>query len=174
MYSCFTKNACLYYNKILFVRHYIKQWYFLFTLESSSLLLVRLALGQTYTPMQTYAFQIPRTFHNIRRQVCYRILPAGKTKEDSHNTHVLRCLLYFATESTNVLSGVCYSICMSLNIPFFIEYSFASYLSAIAACAAASLAIGTRNGEQETYVKPSLWQNSTEDGSPPCSPQIPT
>ena len=81
----------------------------------------------------TYAFQIPRTFHNIRRQVCYRILPAGKTKEDSHNTHVLRCLLYFATGSTNVLPGVCYSVRMSLNIPFFIEYSFASYLSAIAA-----------------------------------------
>ena len=41
------------------------------------------------------------------------------------------------------------------------------------ACAAASLAIGTLNGEHETYDSPMLWQNSTDSGSPPCSPQIP-
>ena len=90
--------------------------------------------------------------HNIRRQVCYRILPAGKTKEDSHNTHVLRCLLYFATGSTNVLSGVCYSICMSLNIPFFIEYSFASYLSAIAACVALNKRYSNRRGKRPPFI----------------------
>lgn len=34
--------------------------------------------------------------------------------------------------------------------------------------------MGTRNGEQLTYVKPaSLLKNSTERGSPPCSPQTP-
>ena len=44
----------------------------------------------------------------------------------------------------------------------------------IEACAAASLAIGTLNGEQLTYVSPVLKQNSTEAGSPPCSPHIPT
>lgn len=48
-----------------------------------------------------------------------------------------------------------------------------AYLCLIAACAAARRAIGTRKGEQETYVSPSLWQNSTDDGSPPCSPQMP-
>src|SRR5207245_2346132 len=42
------------------------------------------------------------------------------------------------------------------------------------AWAALSRAIGIMNGEQETYVMPTLWQNSTDDGSPPCSPQIPT
>lgn len=36
------------------------------------------------------------------------------------------------------------------------------------ACAAARRAIGTRKGEQETYVSPILWQNSTDEGSPPC------
>ena len=42
------------------------------------------------------------------------------------------------------------------------------------AWAALSRAIGIMNGEQETYVMPTLWQNSTDDGSPPCSPQMPT
>ena len=42
------------------------------------------------------------------------------------------------------------------------------------AWAAASLAIGTLNGEHETYVNPMLWQNSIVEGSPPCSPQIPS
>ena len=52
-----------------------------------------------------------------------RILSDGKTKEDSHNTHVLRCLLYFATGSTNVLTGVCYSICMSLKHKLHVRFS---------------------------------------------------
>src|SRR3989344_9294720 len=52
------------------------------------------------------------------------------------------------------------------------NYINVSYLRS-AACAAANLAIGTLNGEQETFVRPILWQNSTEAGSPPCSPQIP-
>ena len=73
--------------------------------------------------MQTNAYQIPRILHNIRRQVCLRILPDGKTKEDSHNTHVLRCLLYFATGSTNVLTGVCYSVRMSLKHKYHVLFS---------------------------------------------------
>ena len=43
----------------------------------------------------------------------------------------------------------------------------------IAACAAAKRAIGTRYGEQETYVNPTRWKNSILTGSPPCSPQTP-
>ena len=54
--------------------------------------------------------------------------------------------------------------------PFFLDY----LLFLILACAAASLAIGTLNGEQLTKSRPIMWQNSTELGSPPCSPQIPT
>src|ERR1035441_5013349 len=53
-----------------------------------------------------------------------------------------------------------------------------NYLAAFAflrtACAAARLAIGTRKGLQLTYVRPRRWQNSTEFGSPPCSPQMPS
>src|SRR5438094_8599322 len=41
------------------------------------------------------------------------------------------------------------------------------------ACAALSRAIGIMNGEHDTYVMPTLWQNSTDEGSPPCSPQMP-
>ncbi len=64
---------------------------------------------------------------------------------------------------------------MISHFPFVkISYSLFNYLLLIAACAAANLAIGTRNGEQDTYVKPTLWQNSTDEGSPPCSPQIPS
>ena len=44
----------------------------------------------------------------------------------------------------------------------------------ILACAAASLAMGTRKGEQDTYVRPILLQNSMVEGSPPCSPQMPS
>ncbi len=40
--------------------------------------------------------------------------------------------------------------------------------------AGASLAMGTRNGEQLTEVSPSEWQKSMLFGSPPCSPQMPT
>ena len=46
-------------------------------------------------------------------------------------------------------------------------------ISSAAACAAARRAINTRYGEHETYVKPFLWQNLIDSGSPPCSPQIP-
>src|ERR1022692_1619896 len=53
-----------------------------------------------------------------------------------------------------------------------------NYLPAFAslrtACAAAKRAIGTRKGLQLTYVRPRRWQNSTELGSPPCSPQMPS
>ena len=41
-----------------------------------------------------------------------------------------------------------------------------------AACAARR-ARGTRNGEQETYLRPRSWQNSTDARLPPCSPQMP-
>jgi hypothetical protein len=62
---------------------------------------------------------------------------------------------------------------MHVPITFIIELYY--YLpNLIEAWAAASLAIGTLKGEQLTYVKPALKQNSTEAGSPPCSPQIPT
>merc|ERR1712060_932653 len=44
----------------------------------------------------------------------------------------------------------------------------------IAACAAARRAIGTRNGLQLTLLNPIRWANSTEAGSPPCSPHIPS
>jgi hypothetical protein len=43
-----------------------------------------------------------------------------------------------------------------------------------AACAAASLAIGTRKGEQETQSSPVRSQKAMEAGSPPCSPQMPS
>ena len=41
-----------------------------------------------------------------------------------------------------------------------------------AAWAAANRAIGKRNGEQDTSSSPTSWQNETEAGSPPCSPQM--
>ena len=56
-----------------------------------------------------------------------------------------------------------------INTDFFEAY----LLDLIAACAAARRATGTRNGEHETQSRPRVWQNSTETGSPPCSPQIP-
>ena len=37
-----------------------------------------------------------------------------------------------------------------------------NYLFLIAACAAARRAIGTRYGEQETYVSPALWKKSID------------
>ena len=43
----------------------------------------------------------------------------------------------------------------------------------IAACAAATIAIGIRCGDALTYVISAEWQNFIEFGSPPCSPQIP-
>src|SRR4051794_34506473 len=43
-----------------------------------------------------------------------------------------------------------------------------------AACAAARRATGTRKGEQLTYARPIWWQKTMLDGSPPCSPQIPS
>jgi len=52
-------------------------------------------------------------------------------------------------------------------------FDFLPIFSFNAALAAASLAIGTLNGLQETLLSPMRWQNSTEAGSPPCSPQMP-
>ncbi len=57
---------------------------------------------------------------------------------------------------------------------FTLALPFAAASSSIAACAAASRATGTRKGEQLTYVSPMRWQNFTESGSPPCSPQMPS
>src|SRR5450759_1570713 len=48
-----------------------------------------------------------------------------------------------------------------------------TYLFFSAARAAARRAIGTRNGEQDTYDRPARWKKSIESGSPPCSPQTP-
>ena len=58
-----------------------------------------------------------------------------------------------------------------LHATALIEHYFPNFMEA---CAAARRAIGTRKGEQLTYVSHALKQNSTEAGSPPCSPQIPT
>src|SRR5438132_1261313 len=43
----------------------------------------------------------------------------------------------------------------------------------MAACAAARRATGTRYVDGDTYVRPTSWQKAIDDGSPPCSPQIP-
>lgn len=53
-------------------------------------------------------------------------------------------------------------------------FKSAPYSNEIAALAADNLAIGTLKGEQLTYSKPIIWQNSMDDGSPPCSPQMPS
>src|SRR6516162_11388975 len=59
-------------------------------------------------------------------------------------------------------------------VAYLVRFAFPAASSSIAACAAASRATGTRNGEQLTYVSPIRWQNFTESGSPPCSPQMPS
>ena len=49
----------------------------------------------------------------------------------------------------------------------------AGVVAASAALPAATRAIGTRKGEQDTYFKPARSKKSLEFGSPPCSLQTP-